>query len=121
MALRGSMVTGTSNLLRQAGEMGATLSREDLEAVADQYNTDVDRMLEGVDSSTASKALESVSDNVGGCRDAVLESNDAGSSSDDSEGFFGGDGIDTGGVVDKGKEAMNSSAQAVEDCRDAGK
>ena len=120
MALRGSMVTGTSNLLRQAGEMGATLSREDLEAVADQYNTDVDRMLEGVDSSTASKALESVSDSVGGCRDAVLESNDAGSSSDDSEGFFGGDGIDTGDVVDKGKEAMNSSAQAVEDCRDAG-
>lgn len=117
VALRGSMVTGTSNLLRQAGEMGVELRREDLEAVADEYNTDVDRMLEDVDSSVVSETLESVSDDVGECRDAILEKGDGGS---DDGGIFGGGDIDTGDIVEKGEDALNRSAEAVEDCRNGG-
>lgn len=119
VTLRGSMVSGTSNVLRQAGEMGTELSREDLEAVADEYNTDVDKMLENVDSSTTSDALESVADDTSKCRDAVLESGDGGSSGD-GDGLFGGGGIDKDDIVEKGEEALNKSGQAVEDCRDAG-
>ncbi|QCS44740.1 hypothetical protein [Natrinema versiforme] len=115
--VRGSMLTGTSALLRQAGEMGADLNQEDLEAIADEHDTDVDKMLENVDSSTASDVLDSVTDDAVKCRDAVLESDDEGSGGD---GFFGGDGIDTGDVVEKGEEALNKSAQAVEDCRNGG-
>ncbi|QSW97648.1 hypothetical protein [Haloterrigena alkaliphila] len=121
VTLRGSMVSGTSNLLRQAEEMDADLNREDLEAIAEEHDTDVDSMLEDVDSSTASDVLDSVSDDATACRDAVLESGDGGSSGDGGDGgIFGGDGIDKDDIVEKGEDALNKSAQAVEDCRDAG-
>lgn len=101
VTLRGSMLTGTSNLMRQAGEIGANLSREDLEAVANEHGTDVDRMLEDVDSSTAadvldsvpedvntsaaSDALDSASENLTECRDAVRDADD-----DEDDGGDGG-------------------------------
>ncbi|WP_226008301.1 hypothetical protein [Natrinema salinisoli] len=104
VALRGSMVTGTSNLLRQAGKMGVELRREDLEAVADEHNTDVDRILEDVNSSVASETLESVSDEAGECRDAVLETEDEDSGSDDGGILDGGGDITTGNIVEGGEK-----------------
>ncbi|AEH39281.1 hypothetical protein Halxa_0027 (plasmid) [Halopiger xanaduensis SH-6] len=125
---RTSMATMTSNLLRQAGEMGTKLSREDLEVVAAEYDTDVEQMLNEVNASTASEALESAAADLTECGDTVLESDDAdnGDSSSDgilgggggNDGLFGGDGVDAGDVVEKGEDTLNKTAEAAEDCRD---
>ena len=123
--VRGSMLTGTSALLRQAGEMGANLTQEDLEAVADAHGTDVDRMLEDVNSSTVSDVLDSVPDDVNASAvsdtldsaENLTECRDAG---DDGGGggFFGGNGINTGDVIEKSEDMLNKSAQTIQDCRD---
>ncbi len=117
VTMRASMVTGTSNLLRQAEEMGTKLDWEDLEAIADEHDTDVDSMLEDVDSSVASDALDTVADDATACRDAVLESSDGDSGdSGDGGGILGGG----GNIIEKGEDALNRSAEAVEDCRNGG-
>lgn len=114
VALRGSMHSVTSTLLRKSQEYNVNLSREDLEAVAASLETDVDQMLADVDDAEIPERLQTVSDEVVSCGESMLEGGNDEENS--SEGFFGGDGPDAGDIVDNGQEALEESQQAVERC-----
>jgi hypothetical protein len=105
-----------SALARQSAEMGANLSREDLEAVAEAHDTDVETLLEDSDITLTNGTMESVSDRVVDCREAAIDGDATTEESDD--GLLGGDGVDAGDVVNKSRDMVNESQQVLDDCSD---
>lgn len=115
VALRGSMLTATSTVVRQSAEMGVNLSQEDLEAIADAHDTDAATLLDDTNITVSNGTVEAVSDNVVECGQEVLQGNETTDKSD-NDGLFGGDSVDAGDVVNKSQDVVNESQQAIEDC-----
>jgi len=110
VALRGSMLTVTSNMLRTAADMGVQLTQEDLDAVADAHGMSGEELLASEYLSNESEVQEALSEGVLECGEAVTESGD------DDDGLFG-DGISTDEVLDKGKDVVDGVGELVEECR----
>lgn len=109
VALRGSMLTVTSNMLRTAADMGVQLTQEDLDAVADAHGMSGEELLASEYLSNESEVQEALSEGVLECGEAVTESGD-------DDGLFG-DGISTDEVLDKGKDVVDGVGELVEECR----
>lgn len=112
VALRGSMLITYSAIVRQSTEMGANLSRDDLEAVADEHNTDVDTLMEDTNITVTNGTLVSVSDSIADCAKALQEEETL----QETDGLLGGDGVDADDVVSAGEDIADEPKHVVKDC-----
>lgn len=121
VALRGSMLTVMSTVARQGAEMGANLTRSDLEAVAEAQGADPDKVVAEANISVGNGTVDEMSDDVVACGEAALEGSETAEETESGDGgVLGGDGVDIGEAVDTGQELVNESQQAVGDCSESG-
>ncbi|MFC7195077.1 hypothetical protein ACFQL4_11095 [Halosimplex aquaticum] len=122
VGLRSGMLTTTSSVLRRSAEMGINLTRNDVEAVAAAQNLSTNRLLANSNVTLQNGTVQSVSEDVIQCGtkavNATQQTDTAESGSSDDGGLLGGDGIDTGDVVNGTKDAVNQTRKFVDECRD---
>jgi len=102
VALRGSMQTVSSNVLRKAGEMGIEIDQDDLHAIADSLGTQVDDLMSSAES-FGSDALDALSEDVLKCDENKNQIENTGDES--SSSILGGE-ISTDDILDSGEGAI---------------